>query len=363
MARQSDVVTSACSVGQCRNRKDSIRTRAAGCSNIGNVRKQNDDLVFAGCDCRLYVVLDGVGGYAGGGEASSIVLEQLRGHIEAMCEKNPAEATRDLEPQVRSALKDASRSMVQLAAENPEFAKMSTVFALAYVVDGVMLYTHVGDCRVYVIRDQKAVQLTNDETFVQLMVETGVIRPEEVAEHPMRNIIVNSVGTQEAFFNPVVHTQILMPGDTIVLTTDGVTDYLTSAQLVEPATTSDSPQERAEAIVQAALDAGSKDNVSCVVAMVERSGECDAAQRAELHFELARLHDTLGEIDSLDDNLRSELREVAEDIRLALKQPSPAELSGFGARLNQSVEAFADEHPRLTSLVSNIANMLSQMGI
>ena len=356
-------IQSACSVGLCRKRKGLLQTSAAGYSDIGNVRPSNEDLVFASNDCRLFVVLDGVGGYAGGSEASLIVLEKLRANIEAMCEKNPEEANQELEQGVRKALKAATKSMLHIAHEHPDLARMSTVFALAYVVEGLLLYTHVGDCRAYVIRNGKVKRLTSDETFVQLMVEKGVIDPEDVARHPMRNVILNSVGTRTADYDPTIHSMMLVPGDTVILTTDGVTDYLSDDELASVESSTSDPVIRSKAIVDAALAAGSRDNVSCVVVNIARAPSSDEDARADLHFELANLHDLLGQVDSIDDELRQELVEIAGDIRVALKEPAPSGLAQLTSRLEDKTLGFEVRPPKLTALVASVTNMLSRIGI
>lgn len=356
-------IQSVCSVGGCRKRKGPLTTRAGGCSEIGNVRQSNDDLVFASNDCRLCVVLDGVGGYAGGGEASLIVLEKLRSNIEAMCERNFDEASHGLETGVRKALKAATNSMLELANQQPDLEKMSTVFALAYVIDGMLLYTHVGDCRVYLIRSGEARQLTQDETFVQLLVDSATIKPEDIPSHPMKNVVLNAVGTRSVQYDPVVHSVMLLPGDTVVLTSDGVTDVLSNSRLVQADCGSDNPESRAASIVQAALDAGSRDNVSCVVVAIERAEEPDDNGRNELHFELARLHDLLANVDSVDGELRDEMRQVADDLRLALKQSQSNDVGDLSQKLQERALRLEAKHPRLVSLVSSIANLLSGMGI
>jgi len=356
-------IQSACSVGMCRTRKGPLKTSAGGHSDIGNVRISNDDLVFASNDCRLYVVLDGVGGHAGGGEASLIVLKKLRANIEAMCEQHSGEVNQGLEESVRNSMKAATRSMLALAHEYPNLARMSTVFALAYVVDGVLLYTHVGDCRIYLLRNGQARQLTNDETFVQMLVDSGQLRPEEAANHPMKNIVMNAVGTRSVQYDPVVKSVMLLPGDTIMLTTDGVTDALSNAELAKFTCGKDDPQEKAAAIVQAALDAGSRDNASCIVASVERASVSDSGGGDDLHFELAKLHDLLSHVESIDEGLRDEMAQVAEDLRIALRQSPPNELGDLKDRLHERALRLEAEHPHLMAAVSSITNILAGMGI
>lgn len=354
---------SVCSLGLCKQRRGRLRPVSGAYSDIGSVRNTNDDLVFAGGDCRLFVVLDGIGGQAGGGEASRIVLEQLRTSIESMCTAASVHPDQDLRLAVVNALKSATKAMLQVAEQQPRFDRMGTVFALAYVVDGVLLYTHVGDCRVYLVRRGKSRQLTADETYVQLMVDAGVIGPDEVPDHPMRNVILNAVGTREADGEPVVHSAMLLPEDKVLLTTDGVTDTLPDAEIVQILDQHANPQDAARALVQAALEAGSRDNASCVVVSLERAGEPDQTGHDELHFELTRLHDMLTEIDTVDEELQNDMARIADDIRQALNRSQTNELANLGGRLENRALEFEVTHPRLTAIVASITDMLSKIGI
>lgn len=352
---------SICSLGLCRKRKGRLQPRAGACTDIGPVRETNDDLVFAGDDCRLYVALDGIGGNAGGAEASRIVLDKLRSNIESMCAGGHPD--QDLKAAVSKALSDATRAMLQVVDRTPEFEKMGTVFALAYIVDDTLLYTHVGDSRVYLVRQGRARQLTSDETYVQLMVDVGVIEPDDVRAHPMRNVVLNAVSTRSNEGNPVVHSKMLLPGDTVLLTTDGVSDKLSEENLARLVETHAVAEEAATEIVRAAIESGSRDNASCIAVMMDRTEDVKIASHDDLHYELTKLHELLSDVDNVDEELRNDMVQIAADIRSALHQNDVSEFATLGRRLSERALAFEVSHPYLTSTVGSLADLLARMGI
>ena len=353
---------SLCSLGHCPKLKGKLHPRAGAYSDIGT-RESNDDRVFAGDRCRLYLALDGIGGHAGGGEASRIVLDRLRSTIESMCANNSLRPDEDLRKAVTEALSAATKEMINLASKRPVYEKMGTVFALAYIIDDTLLYSRVGDARVYLVRHGRARQLTSDETYVQLMVDAGVIKPDDVREHPMRNVVLNAVGTHPNEGSVVVHSEPLMPGDIVVLTTDGVSDKVPDGVLASLVAADEAPDALAQSIVDAALHAGTSDNASCVVVSVRGSEEPPATRHGELHKELARVHQMLAELDSVDDELQSELQQIAEDIRRALHQGEQTEVPEFARELRDRVLDLEVSHPRLTNVVASITNLLASMGI
>lgn len=357
---------SLCSLGHCRKRGGRLKPSAGAHSDIGH-RPSNEDLVFAGEHCRLYVALDGVGGAAGGAEASRILLDQITRTVEAMCESASCQPDQDLKSAVARALSAASTEMLRLSAETPKYAQMGTVFALAYIVDDTLLYTHVGDARVYLVRRGKAQQLTTDETYVQLMVDVGVIDPADVPDHPMRNVILNAVGTQAADSIPVVHSRLLLPDDIVLLTTDGISDKLSPERLGTLLSPEKEPDSLARAVVDAAMDAGTRDNASCVVVRVERAhdhaDEAGDSVRDELHSELNRLHELLGQVDSVDDDLRTEMAQLAREIEEALNHDGTPDIAHLRQQISDRALAFEVSHPHLTNSVATIAHLLSSIGI
>jgi hypothetical protein len=251
-----------------------------------------------------------------------------------------------------------------IALNTADFDKMGTVFAMGYLQDQTLLYTHVGDSRIYLMRDGQVRRLTRDHTYVQLMVDAGILDPEDVPEHPMRNLILNAVGTRKTQDVTSVKSLPLEPGDVLLLTTDGVSDKLSDEQLGELLRRPGAPADVAEQIVQAALEAGSTDNASCVVVQIE--GEVGTPvddKRDELHREVEKLHELLGNVETIDEDLRTDLRQIADDIRGALQSQEQNELHNIRQRLSVRTLEFEVNHPHLTNIVASIVNLLSGIGI
>ena len=348
-----------CSLGLCRQRLKTLELRSGAHTAIGPVRATNDDLVFAGEHCRLFVVLDGVGGHDGGAEASRIVLDALRSRIESMCRVSDQDAEQQLETALNDALTTACETMRSLSEQDASLEKMGTVFALAYVVGDTLLFSHVGDCRVYLNHNGRLKQLTHDETFVQLMLDAGMIKPNEVPSHPMRSVILNGVGPKELEKKPFVETVPLKTGDTILLTSDGVTDFVQPKQLAQLLADNSDPQLAAKRIVDAAIDASGKDNASCVVVRVSAATseiDGDSTTHDNLRSELGLLNDSLVHVDD-------DLTRLTSDIQSALDDRNSHELNALGKHFKDSVLRFETHHPHLTGILGNIADLLSGMGI
>ena len=262
-----------CSSGSCHKKRDGLTACAGSCCDIGNFRNSNDDLVFASNGCRLYVALDGVGGNAGGAQASQIVLEQIRAKIRSMCFAEVGETREDIEVAVARALRLAALDMIRVGNENPDHRRMGTVFALAFVVDRTLFYTSVGDSRVYLLRGGRLQQLTKDESYVQALVDAGAITTEDARHHPMRNIITNSVSGRFMSEYPVVRKHDLTDGDTLLLTTDGVTDKLLPIEIQNLLNEHEDPMIASERIVELAIEEGSHDNCSCIVVRIQANSD------------------------------------------------------------------------------------------
>ena len=148
--------------------------------------------------------------------------------------------------------------------------------SLAWVQGDQAYVTAIGDCRVYVARDGRLVQLTSDQTFVQGLIDAGLLTPKDAATSPYRHVVTNSISAQ-ASDEPVRVTAVpFQPGDRLLLATDGLFSSLAEIDIAE-IITDGCPQQVADRLVFEALRRGSRDNIACVV--VKRNPTVLSARR------------------------------------------------------------------------------------
>ena len=244
-----------------------LQLRYAAISDVGRVRKDNQDSGYAGP--WLLVVCDGVGGAARGDLASSTAVQQLR-NLDLAPE--PEHTAEELVAQVAGALHRAHDRIAELVDHDPALSSTSTT-ATVGLFDGEQLAIgHVGDSRAYLFREHGLTQLTHDHTFVQTLIDDGRITETEARFHPHRNLILKAIdGQREA--DPDLFVVPLQPGDRLMLCSDGVCGVLDDGRIAD-VLAGGSADYAAVELVRASLEAGSSDNVTCIVADVV---EADAA--------------------------------------------------------------------------------------
>jgi protein phosphatase len=239
-----------------------VRLDFSAISDVGRVRKDNQDSGYVGP--HLVAVCDGVGGAARGDIASSTAIAQLR-----KLEENPpgpGTSEKDLLAMVNGAMLRAHDRISQLVDDNPSLNGTSTTATVA-LFDGQRVgMGHVGDSRAYLYRDGEISQLTNDHTFVQTLIDEGRITEQEARVHPHRNLILRAIdGIHD--LEPDLFVLELKPGDRLLLCSDGASGVLDAGRLAD-ILSSGSPDYAAVELVRASLEAGSSDNVTCLVADV-----------------------------------------------------------------------------------------------
>ncbi|MWJ19726.1 serine/threonine-protein phosphatase [Clavibacter michiganensis subsp. michiganensis] len=232
-------------------------TQAAAVSHVGKVRSNNQDSGYAGRD--LFVVADGMGGHAGGDVASAVALTRI---IEA---DKPYASAHDAEFALQAGLVAANQLLAETVFEHSELTGMgTTVSALARVGRHVAI-AHIGDSRIYLFRRGELSQISADHTFVQRLVDSGRITPEEALVHPRRSVLMRVLGDVDAA--PEVDTQVLdtHTGDRWLLCSDGLSSYVSEERITEILATAGTPDTVADALVKESLDHGAPDNVTVVV--------------------------------------------------------------------------------------------------
>ncbi|MFT4265587.1 MAG: protein phosphatase 2C domain-containing protein [Nocardioides sp.] len=238
-----------------------LHLRFAAISDVGRIRKDNQDSGYAGP--WLLAVCDGVGGAARGDLASSTALTQIRNLDNA---PPPEHTDEDLLTQVAGALHRAHDRIAELVEADPSLSSTSTT-ATVGLFDGARLAVgHVGDSRAYLLREGDLSQISHDHTFVQTLVDEGRITEDEARYHPHRNLILRAIDGQREV-EPDLYVIALQAGDRLMFCSDGVCGSLADLRIADILGTG-TPDFAAVELVRASLDAGSSDNVTCLVADV-----------------------------------------------------------------------------------------------
>lgn len=244
----------------------------AGRSDVGRVRQENQDAFGLFPDVGLYVVADGLGGHQAGSVASRMVVDEIRrslGTIDAD-DLTPVTAPNGAASlagrRLVIAMQDANQHVRDASRDPTRRGMGSTVAALLFDHSaGVVAVGHVGDSRVYRVRDDRIDQLTEDHTVVQQWVREGKIGLDEARTSPHRHMITQAVGTQD-IVNPSLRLECPAVGDVFVLTSDGVHDLVGAEEIADVVRTALPDLEAASfRLVELANERGGKDNSTAVL--------------------------------------------------------------------------------------------------
>jgi PPM family protein phosphatase len=242
----------------------------AGLSDVGCQRENNEDSflyweptdeVEFQCKGRLAVVADGMGGYEGGQEASRLAVETIRDVYGKVMRDDPQTA-------LAEAFLTAHDRIQNYAAENPELQGMGTTCTALVIRERQLYLAHVGDSRLYLVRDSRISRLTRDHSYVGRLVESGIVRAEDAEKHPQRHILTAALGVgNELSVDGVEESVELQDRDDLLLCTDGLWGVVSEDELQNAAATS-TPNECCKALVKLARQRGGPDNITLQVLRV-----------------------------------------------------------------------------------------------
>ena len=228
----------------------------------GRVRTDNPDAYFAGKitdDSVFAVVCDGMGGANAGNVASELAVRHISEYV-IRSYRDGMNMT-DTEKTLKNAIVSANISLYDKAVNNAELAGMGTTAVAAFVKDGTAVIAHVGDSRIYLVNGEIK-QLTRDHSVVQSLIESGKITPEDAKVHPRKNVITRALGAEE---NVAVDSDCLnlSNGDTLLLCSDGLTNFLDDKDILTVFQNNDISAV-AERLVEEANKNGGGDNITVV---------------------------------------------------------------------------------------------------
>lgn len=223
-------------------------------TDVGKGRANNQDAPIVSEKLRLYGVADGMGGHKGGEVASTSARDDLLRELEG---KTPSVAA------LSGAIEEVNRQIYHQQEHDDALTGMGTTLSVLWMSDNFVYIGHVGDSRVYLLRDGEFKQMTLDHSLVEQLVREGVLTEEEAQNHPMRNIITRAIGTDESVEVDVV-VEERRKGDLWLACSDGLHGLVDDRQMRD-ALRQYAPEKAADVLLKAALDAGGRDNVTLVI--------------------------------------------------------------------------------------------------
>lgn len=244
---------------------------SAAISDVGKKRKTNQDCYLQNSKTDLYLVVDGMGGHAAGGEAAKLTVSTFDDFI----------TQADASPEVswpfgyniqtpfeynvlRTAALLANLKVCHAAELTEHFAGMGSTMVAVWVRGNRAFWSHVGDSRLYCLRGVELQQLTEDHTLVQEQLKQGIITTEEARIHSLRHVVTRALGSRE-HFEVEVREQLLEPGDLLMLCCDGLSDKVQNEELQRILLDLQHLEATCQNLVDAANRAGGDDNITVVL--------------------------------------------------------------------------------------------------
>jgi len=255
---------------------------AAGGSDRGRLRENNEDAFLCDPGRGLFTVADGMGGHMSGEQASAVGVHTLG---EFLTSERIEQVSRgeggDMQGLLAEGLQRAHAAVVDLAAEHPDWGRIGSTVVVAILTDGVLHVANLGDSRAYLVRGGELQVLTRDHSIAAALLEQGQLSAEEARDHPLRNQLTGFLGMPKPIA-PAYVTAAVQSGDRIVLCSDGLWDMLPDDEIARLALRNADPRDAVEELINAANAAGGLDNITAIVAAVKGWAEqADARLEAD----------------------------------------------------------------------------------
>jgi serine/threonine protein phosphatase PrpC len=241
-----------------------MKCHYAGWTDTGKVRAVNQDAYYIDPQGRFFIVADGMGGHAGGQEASQIATQTIQTYLDTHWQSDSAS------PELlNNAFLAANDAIVQDQQDHPERADMGTTAVAILFRDADQPWCgNIGDSRLYRMRDQGLEQISHDQTWVAQAVANQLLSPEDARIHPWRHILSQCLGRDDAIDIEIIPVDV-QPGDYLLLCSDGLTEELPDEQIAELLQSLKDCEITTKELVEAAKAKGGRDNITVVVVAVD----------------------------------------------------------------------------------------------
>jgi serine/threonine protein phosphatase PrpC len=235
-------------------------------TDTGQVRHNNEDAAAFDAGCGLCVLADGMGGYNAGEVASSLAVSAIRSELVDWLMASGGEASvRDIRRMMESSARRANQAILDAARADPSYAGMGTTLVIAVFWGQRLLVGHIGDSRVYRLRQGQLRQLTRDHSLLQEQLDAGVITPAQAAVSAQRNLVTRALGIDAAVELELGECTV-EPDDLYLICSDGLSDMLDDARIADILQAESALSRKARALIAAANAAGGRDNITALLA-------------------------------------------------------------------------------------------------
>jgi serine/threonine protein phosphatase PrpC len=251
-----------------------LTVQAAGCTDLGMVRKNNEDNFGYDTRLGLFIVCDGMGGAAAGEVASKLGVDtvityfrEARRHHHYPVVGETFEGVSERANALASAIQLANQAIHEMGTKSEGKRGMGSTIVAAMIKGNYLSIAHVGDSRIYLVRQGNIQQLTNDHSLVMEQVRRGLITREQAERSEMQNIIIRALGSEESV-KPDVEDLVVLPGDLLLLCTDGLTKHVKDDWILGILMEAPDLEHACRDLIDAANSHGGDDNITCVLVKV-----------------------------------------------------------------------------------------------
>ena len=241
-----------------------VRLLAAGATDVGLWRTNNEDAYLVMPEAGLFALSDGMGGAAAGEIASGYFIETAQ----AILSNSISASEEIIHELIQKVFRCSNHRILEHIAQHPEDEGMGCTGDLLVFSENKYIVGHMGDSRVYLLRDGSLQQLTKDHSLVQLQVDRGMLTPEEARHHPRKNVILRAIGADPSDSCDIL-SGLALNHDIFLLCSDGLTDMADDSTIQDILASAGSIQCKTKSLINAAISAGGRDNVTVVLCEVE----------------------------------------------------------------------------------------------
>ena len=231
-------------------------------TDVGKVRKMNQDYYYISEDETLYILADGMGGYTGGEIASKLATIAAVKYINEHFNKNNDYEKEEILEIIYNAIEYANKEVYKKAQSNEELDQMGTTIEVCLIYRNRAYLGHVGDSRIYRIRKGIMRKITTDHSYVQTLVEDGTITKEEAEHHPKKNMLVKAMGC-EGNVNADVMVKGFQKDDIILICSDGLTNMISEEEILS--IINNDTEKAADILINKANENGGLDNITLII--------------------------------------------------------------------------------------------------